>query len=255
MRARKRSANSKLEEEVTLSNGTDLVKLTVAQLRAECARLQVDTTGLKKQLIARLQEWHANHPDCANAKVPKTSELTKAKEELEKTVVKKATSHKVDEYFPVSNAKVYRDYNCMLNQTNIGFNNNKYYVIQIVETDDGCYHLWTRWGRVGEPGANQHQQFSGADDAVKAFKKKFHDKTRNKFEERHKFVAYSGKYTLIEIEGEDEEEPCASTKAVETVNVDSAVKAPQILDSKTAALVKFIFDVDMFSEALTTRER
>uniref|UniRef100_A0A915A8L2 NAD(+) ADP-ribosyltransferase n=1 Tax=Parascaris univalens TaxID=6257 RepID=A0A915A8L2_PARUN len=62
----------------------------------------------------------------------------------------------------------------------------------IVETDDGCYHLWTRWGRVGEPGANQHQQFSGADDAVKAFKKKFHDKTRNKFEERHKFVAYSG---------------------------------------------------------------
>uniref|UniRef100_A0A0M3IJR7 WGR domain-containing protein n=1 Tax=Ascaris lumbricoides TaxID=6252 RepID=A0A0M3IJR7_ASCLU len=73
----------------------------------------------------------SDHPDCANAKVRKVSELTKAKEELKKTVVKKATSHKVDEYFPVSNAKVYRDYNCMLNQTNIGFNNNKYYVIQV----------------------------------------------------------------------------------------------------------------------------
>uniref|UniRef100_A0A9J2QBA2 Poly [ADP-ribose] polymerase n=1 Tax=Ascaris lumbricoides TaxID=6252 RepID=A0A9J2QBA2_ASCLU len=125
---------------------------------------------------------------------------------------------------------------------------------KIVETDDGSYRLWTRWGRVGEPGANQHQQFSSVDDAVKAFKKKFHDKTRNKFEERHKFVAHPGKYTIIEIEGEDEEQPCASTKAIETVKVDSAVEAPQILDSKTAALVKFIFDVDMFSEALTTME-
>lgn len=86
--------------------------------------------------------------------------------------------------------------------------------LQIVETDDGSYHLWTRWGRVGEPGANQHQQFSSVDDAVKAFKKKFHDKTRNKFEERHKFVAHPGKYTIIEIEGEDEEQPCASTKVV-----------------------------------------
>lgn len=60
MRAGKRNANSKLEEEVASSNEIDLVKLTVAQLRAECARLHVDTTGLKKQLIARLEEWHAS---------------------------------------------------------------------------------------------------------------------------------------------------------------------------------------------------
>lgn len=39
------------------------------------------------------------------------------------------------------------DYNCMLNQTNIGHNNNKYYVIQVIE-HGGRYTTWTRWGRV-----------------------------------------------------------------------------------------------------------
>ena len=35
----------------------------------------------------------------------------------------------------------------MLNQTNIGNNNNKYYVIQVVQVG-GTYYAWTRWGRV-----------------------------------------------------------------------------------------------------------
>jgi poly [ADP-ribose] polymerase len=42
---------------------------------------------------------------------------------------------------------VYLDYDCMLNQTNIGHNNNKFYVIQIIDRG-GYYSLWTRWGRV-----------------------------------------------------------------------------------------------------------
>ena len=43
--------------------------------------------------------------------------------------------------------QVYLDYDCMLNQTNIGHNNNKFYVIQIIDRG-GYYSLWTRWGRV-----------------------------------------------------------------------------------------------------------
>jgi len=35
----------------------------------------------------------------------------------------------------------------MLNQTNIGQNNNKYYVIQLIE-NGGRYYTWNRWGRV-----------------------------------------------------------------------------------------------------------
>lgn len=41
--------------------------------------------------------------------------------------------------------------------------------------------------------------------AIKAFEKKFHDKTKNKWSEREKFSAVSGKYTLLEM-GDDEDE-------------------------------------------------
>lgn len=45
--------------------------------------------------------------------------------------------------------QVFEDYDCMLNQTNIGHNNNKYYVIQVLKRAGiNQYHAWNRWGRV-----------------------------------------------------------------------------------------------------------
>ena len=48
--------------------------------------------------------------------------------------------------FPYSGAEVHEDYDCMLNQTNIGNNNNKFYIIQVLNV--GQYYAWNRWGRV-----------------------------------------------------------------------------------------------------------
>lgn len=47
-------------------------------------------------------------------------------------------------------------YDVLLNQTNITNNSNKFYIIQLLETDAAPrqYHLWSRWGRVGEAGQN-----------------------------------------------------------------------------------------------------
>ncbi|XP_067159689.1 protein mono-ADP-ribosyltransferase PARP3 isoform X6 [Apteryx mantelli] len=47
----------------------------------------------------------------------------------------------------VPGAGVYEDYDCTLNQTNIGANNNKFYIIQLIE-HGGAYSTWNRWGRV-----------------------------------------------------------------------------------------------------------
>ncbi|XP_027583395.1 protein mono-ADP-ribosyltransferase PARP3 isoform X4 [Pipra filicauda] len=44
-------------------------------------------------------------------------------------------------------AQVYEDYECTLNQTNISANNNKFYIIQLLE-HKGAYSVWSRWGRV-----------------------------------------------------------------------------------------------------------
>ncbi|KAM7040820.1 protein mono-ADP-ribosyltransferase PARP3-like [Acridotheres tristis] len=44
-------------------------------------------------------------------------------------------------------ARVYEDYDCTLNQTNISDNNNKFFIIQLLECN-GTYSVWSRWGRV-----------------------------------------------------------------------------------------------------------
>lgn len=41
-------------------------------------------------------------------------------------------------------------------QTNIQFNNNKFYKLQILEDNDGKkYSVWFHWGRVGKSGQNK----------------------------------------------------------------------------------------------------
>lgn len=97
----------------------------------------------------------------------------------------------------------------MLNQTNIGFNNNKFYVIQLLRnTSSSHYNVWTRWGRVGESGQNAAKSFTKIEEAQKEFKKKFKDKTKNDWDSRDTFTPHPGKYTLIDMgdEGEEEEE-------------------------------------------------
>lgn len=124
----------------------------------------------------------------------------------------------------------------MFLQTNIGNNNNKFYVIQLLEDDKNLSYrwgdtaelssnkyvcsVWFRWGRVGYDGQNKLvecgsnlQKVSYPEDgdrgmnllnwrfeAIKEFGDKFEAKTRNdwptSFED---FVTYPGKYTMIEV--------------------------------------------------------
>ena len=87
----------------------------------------------------------------------------------------------------------------MLNQTNIGSNNNKYYRIQVLKCG-GQYYAWNRWGRVGESGQNSLKPFGSKEDAIKEFEKKFQDKTRNKWANRKNFQPFPKKYTLLEMD-------------------------------------------------------
>jgi poly [ADP-ribose] polymerase len=59
-------------------------------------------------------------------------------------------------------------------QTNVGNNNNKYYLIQLLEdTGKKSYHVWQRWGRVGYKGQT-NLVTTGADlsKAMDVFRKK-----------------------------------------------------------------------------------
>ena len=57
----------------------------------------------------------------------------------------KRKNRKVDTYCRTNGVEVYEDYDCMLNQTNIGNNNNKYYVIQLLYNPASkVYYVWNR---------------------------------------------------------------------------------------------------------------
>ena len=90
-----------------------------------------------------------------------------ARELKESAKKQKVGTAPVDSICPhASNGKVHDGYDAMLNQTNIGANNNKFYIIQVVEAG-GKYYAWNRWGRVGEPGQNSCKGPCSADEAIK----------------------------------------------------------------------------------------
>lgn len=65
------------------------------------------------------------------------------------------------------------DADVMLNQTNIGANNNKFYRMQLLQEGPSDHWLWTRWGRVGDKSQSQLQGPFDADAGLKEFTKKF----------------------------------------------------------------------------------
>lgn len=98
--------------------------------------------------------------------------------------------------------KVHEDYAVVLNQTNIGENNNKFYIIQLL-TDNNLYYVWTRWGRVGENGLNNLANCGDLKSGISEYKKKFKAKTGNKWEDISSFKSQDGKYTLVETDDKE----------------------------------------------------
>ncbi|KAM9410726.1 protein mono-ADP-ribosyltransferase PARP3-like isoform 1-T3 [Pholidichthys leucotaenia] len=175
--------------------------------------------------------------------------FTSAKEALLAAGSQVKGKKKVDDNcYLSSSGEVHEDYDCMLNQTNIGHNNNKFYVIQVIKAQNR-YYSWNRWGRVGEVGQNKLDIFDKAADAVKEFEKKFKDKTKNNWKNRRNFVSHPGKYTLIEVDGEQDAEVKVDTVDGKTFHVTKDI-LPCTLDTATQNLIQLIFSTDMFREAM-----
>jgi poly [ADP-ribose] polymerase 2/3/4 len=88
----------------------------------------------------------------------------------------------VDQYFSHPNYKVYSQgekvYAKTLNQSNIQNNNNKFYILQILqsETNPSSIFFFTRWGRVGVEGQMAYIPCHTSDVAIYQFNKKVREK-------------------------------------------------------------------------------
>ncbi|KAK7064730.1 poly polymerase [Favolaschia claudopus] len=127
-------------------------------------------------------------------------------------------------------------WDAMLNQTNIGGNNNKFYVLQLLHPigNDSQSMLFTRWGRVGLDGQTQVKGPWPAATAINEFKKQFKAKAAVNWEDRVGMVAKSGKYTWIERDyGDDEEEEKPAKKGKdkkEKAKTPNSALAPELQD-------------------------
>ncbi|XP_007241737.2 poly [ADP-ribose] polymerase 2 isoform X2 [Astyanax mexicanus] len=138
-------------------------------------------------------------------------------------------------------------YDVMLNQTNLQFNNNKYYLIQLLQDDHAkAYSVWMRWGRVGKVGQNNLVSCGGnLAEAKEIFKKKFLDKTKNEWEDRANFEKVPGKYDLVFMDytgNDNEEESCDVSTSVQ--------KKPSQLDLKLQSLLELICDIKAMEECV-----
>ncbi|KAG9407567.1 Poly [ADP-ribose] polymerase 3 [Aphanomyces cochlioides] len=163
-----------------------------------------------------------------------------------------ASGHRLDEVyaksmFGSSTHSVYRDYDVMLNQVNITAttSNNKFYRIQLIQTSSSTWDVFTRWGRVGEDGKYKRWcPTSDLNSAINVFKQKFHDKTKNNWEDRKKFQHKKGYYEIVEL---DLSAGVPAEKIHRQIGDDSV---PSTLAPPTQKLIQMIFDKDMFKNEL-----
>ncbi|XP_066579043.1 poly [ADP-ribose] polymerase 2 [Amia ocellicauda] len=138
-------------------------------------------------------------------------------------------------------------YDVMLNQTNLQFNNNKYYLIQLLQ-DDGAqsYSVWMRWGRVGKVGQSTLVSYGGdLSKAKDVFMKKFLDKTKNEWHNRSRFEKVAGKYDIVQMDystnDKEEEKPGAQV----------AVQRQECrLDKRVQNLLELICDLKAMEECV-----
>lgn len=128
-------------------------------------------------------------------------------------------------------------YSCTLNQTDIKTNKNKFYIMQLIDTTNGC-KLFIRYGRVGETGTIILDDYS-RESGIMKFESQFKSKTGNKW--NSEFVKKDGKYYLSEISYDiKKDEITKSIKPILKCN----------LDDRLQYFLKLISDKNMMNQML-----
>ncbi|KAG2641532.1 poly [ADP-ribose] polymerase 1-like isoform X2 [Panicum virgatum] len=136
-------------------------------------------------------------------------------------------------------------YNTTLNMSDLARGVNSYYILQIIEEDNGseCY-VFRKWGRVGNEqiGSQKLEEMSKA-DAIKEFKRLFLEKTGNPWEaweRKTNFQKQPGKFYPLDIDYGVKQAP----KRKDISEMKSSL-APQLLE-----LMKMLFNVETYRAAM-----
>ncbi|KAK0404704.1 hypothetical protein QR680_017585 [Steinernema hermaphroditum] len=211
----------------------------------------------KKKEQDSLLDEDVDEPVPSKPKTRKVADISYDDENKKKVVIKGSSPVDPECTQKVSNAHVYCEgrniYDAMLNQTNIQNNNNKFFLIQLLEDDNTKrYSVWFRWGRVGFRGQTNLQPCGNdLEKAKDIFCNKFFDKTRNDWGSRDDFEKVPGKYDLIKMDyataNNDKENEEKSKK-------DVVESDPSQLDKRIQAVLQLICDIRTMEEAVLEME-
>ncbi|XP_034412076.1 poly [ADP-ribose] polymerase 2 isoform X2 [Cyclopterus lumpus] len=234
-------------------------KIRSQTVKPECLNAAGDMAAQNEMPVQLEEDETEKHPAAKRKRVQSKSQAKTEKvpkeeikcDEVVRTVVMKGKAP-VDSECKAKLGKAYvyssgNDvYDVMLNQTNLQFNNNKYYLIQLLEDDSSkAYSVWSRWGRVGKVGQSSLTACGG--DLLKAkdiFKKKFLDKTKNEWEHRASFEKVAGKYDMVFMDYSTSEKESQTT-------VDATPdKRTSQLDAKIQSLLELICDIKAMEECV-----
>lgn len=262
-RKRKRNLDSSdgADESNKLIAIGELRAMNVKELREEASKRGLVETGTKKDLLERLCN-DANNDSSASVKSGTDGAEDdddgfeeEKKEEKIVTATKKGAAV-LDQWIPDNIKSQYHVlqrgddvYDAMLNQTNVRDNNNKFFVLQVLESDNKkTYMVYFRWGRVGVKGQSKLDgPFHSWDRAIDIFSNKFLDKTKNFWSDRKEFIPHTKSYTWIEMDyGKDDND---SAVVNDVPKSSSEVKPEESkLDPQVAKFISLICNVSMMAQ-------
>ncbi|CAH8294414.1 unnamed protein product [Eruca vesicaria subsp. sativa] len=239
----------------------ELRGMNVKELREEASKRGLAPTGTKKELLERLCNDSNNDSSAPlksgtdGAEDDDDGFEEEKKEEKIVTATKKGAAV-LDQWIPDTIKSQYHVlqrgddvYDAMLNQTNVRDNNNKFFVLQVLESDNNkTYMAYFRWGRVGVKGQSKLDgPFDSCDRAIDIFSNKFLDKTRNNWSDRKEFVPHPKLYTWLEMDyGKDDND----SAVVSDVPKSSSEAKPEEskLDTQVAKFISLICNVSMMAQ-------
>jgi len=153
---------------------------------------------------------------------------------------------------------VHEDYAWLGNQVDISgaANKNKFYRGQVI-CQGSRFYAWTRWGRVGESGQNGLDGPSDAATAIKAFEKKFKDKSGHAWTGNQGSYpgGKKGKYSVIfeNYEGSDQSAKLAGAGIGAAAEEEAPVTyLPPKIKGELATFVGLVTNSDMFASQLAS---
>ncbi|KAJ1283807.1 hypothetical protein BS78_03G155000 [Paspalum vaginatum] len=253
--SKKRKRSSDGEEKGNDDASLDAAKLegmSYRGLQALAKARGFPANGSKKDVIERLLSAPAD-PAAVKEKAG-VGKVEEVKKEKIVTATKKGAAV-LDQHIPDHIKVNYHVlqvgdeiYDATLNQTNVGDNNNKFYIIQVLESDaGGSFMVYNRWGRVGARGQDKlHGPFPTRDQAIYEFEGKFQDKTNNLWSNRKNFKCYAKRYTWLEMDyGEADKEDKTGKKD----SIADQMKETK-LETRIAQFISLICNISMMKQQM-----